>query len=88
MFAHNPKSPKRLLWENMLSTLGLFNLTAHKDKVRRMPAKLQEAATKQINEMLKNGIIRESNFRKLNRITIKDTYSLPNVNDMLDRFKR
>ena len=106
VFVHNPKAPKR-------SSLGIHSISLksrlpHKDKVRRIPRKWCDATDQQVNEMLENNIIQESNspyssnplmvtkkdgckrfcvdFRTLNANTIKDTYPLPNVDDMLDQF--
>ena len=79
----------------------------HKDKVRRCPEKWRGDINEQINEMSKNGIIKESSspyssnivlvnkkdgskrfcvdYRTLNNSTVKDTYPLPKVDDLLEQ---
>ena len=107
VFAHNPKAPKKSsLGEH---TINLSTKVPHKDKVRRLPRKWCDATTAQVNEMVKNNIVREScspyssnpvmvtkkdgskrfcvDYRTLNNNTIKDTYPLPNVEEMVDKFK-
>ena len=80
-----------------------------KAKRYRMSPQQEEEINKQTEEMLKNGIIRQSNspwahnvilvkkpdgstrfvidYRPLNEVTIKDSYPMPNVREILDKMK-
>ncbi|WMV07684.1 hypothetical protein MTR67_001069, partial [Solanum verrucosum] len=52
---------------------------------RMAPAELRELKS-QLQELLEKGFIRP-NFRQLNRITIKNRYPLPRINDLFDQLK-
>ena len=105
VFAHDPKAPKEA---NMgFHVIETKSGNPHKDKVRRCPEKWRGDINEQINEMSKNGIIKESSspyssnivlvnkkdgakrfcvdYRTLNNSTVKDTYPLPKVDDLLEQ---
>ena len=98
-----------------MSQLGAANIINHRietkgppifEKLRRTPQALRIHVKAQIDEMLENGIIRESSspyaaaivmvkkkdgkyrmcvdYRRLNAVTIKDKYPLPNITDTID----
>ena len=80
-----------------------------RDKMRRVPPKWRDEIEEQIQEMLMNGICRESkspwssqvllvrkrdgtmrfvvDYRKLNDVTIKDDYPMPNMKDLIENIK-
>ena len=104
IFAENPKKPKKSkLVEHPIITDDALPV---KRKYKRIPLAWEDEVEQQIQEMIKNDIIRPStspwnaplilvkkkdgstrfvcDFRGLNDVTIKDTYPLPNVRDVLD----
>ncbi|GET61514.1 uncharacterized protein LOC110064491 [Rhizophagus irregularis DAOM 181602=DAOM 197198] len=57
-------------------------------KAYRESTENREIIKREIDKMLKEGIIQESyNFRKINQMTITDAYLLPRIDDLLEKFR-
>ena len=105
LFATNPKSPREC--RGVEHEIPLSESRVCVDKVRRIPSKFLELVDTQVQEMLENGIIRESvssynsnpllvdkkggekrfvvDFRSLNKITVRDNYPIPHVDDIIEK---
>ena len=105
LFARNPKAPKECVGVEHEIILSEDRVCV--DKVRRIPKRDHDIIEMQVQDMLDNGIVRNSSsaynsspllvekkndtskrfvidFRRLNKITEKDAYPLPNVDDLIE----
>ena len=107
MFAQNPKRPGRTKVNECEHAIITGDVQPVKNRPRRVPPQWKENIELQVEEMLRNGIIRPSkspwasdvvlvrkkdgqmrfavDYRKLNDVTKKDAYTLPNRQSILDQ---
>ena len=105
LFAINNRSPREC--KGVEHEVPLSERRVCVDKVRRIPSKFLELVDNQVEEMVENGIIRESvssynanpllvdkkggekrfviDFRSLNKITVRDNYPIPHVDDIIEK---
>nr|GEW37868.1 putative reverse transcriptase domain-containing protein [Tanacetum cinerariifolium] len=93
-----PLEGDEILWVHGERTQGVVKtLNEHKDLVHRAtpvakppyhlaPSEMQELS-EQLRELQDKGFIRPSHFPELNKLTVKNRYPLPRIDDLFDKLR-